>query len=63
VTAVNIAIRAADLTVLEEGTAVLQFGTWVYTATTARMFGTPVAITATALDRPGNTGTKTETWS
>jgi hypothetical protein len=63
VTEVNIAIRAADLTVLEEGAAVLQFGTWVYTATTARVFGTPVTITATALDRPGNTATKTETWS
>lgn len=62
VTAVNIAIRAEDLTVLEEGSAVLQFGTWVYTATTLRQPLVPVTIAATAVDHPGNTGTKTEAW-
>jgi hypothetical protein len=62
VTAVSVAIRAEDLTVLEEGAAVLQFGTWVYTATTAQAPGVPVTITATAVDRPGNTATKMEAW-
>jgi hypothetical protein len=63
VAAVNVAIRAEDLTVLEEGAATLENGTWVYRATTARAPGQPVTVTATALDRPGRTGSKTETWS
>jgi hypothetical protein len=63
VTAVNVAIRAEDLTVLEEGAAVFQNGSWVYTATTPRTAGEPVTITATAMDHPGHTGTMTESWS
>ena len=62
VTAVNVAIRAPDLTVREEGAAVFLLGVWVYTATTLRVAAETVTITATALDRPGNTGTKTESW-
>lgn len=63
VAGVNVAIRAADLSVLEEGAATLQLGTWVYAATTLRAAGVPITITATAADRPGNTGTKTESWT
>jgi hypothetical protein len=63
VTAVSIAIRAPDLTVREEGAAVLEFGAWVYTATTLRIAGETVTISATAVDRPGHTGTKTESWT
>jgi len=62
VMAVNVAIRASDLTVLEEGAAVLQNGTWIYTAATAVPASSAVTITATAVDRPGNTGTKTVTF-
>jgi len=62
VTAVNVAIRAPDLTVREEGAAVLQSGVWVYTATTLRIAEEAVTITATAVDRPGHTGTKIESW-
>lgn len=62
VLAVNVAIRAADLSVLEEGSAILQNGTWIYTATSAIPSSPAVTITATAVDRPGNTGTKTATF-
>jgi hypothetical protein len=62
VSAVNVTIQGADLSVLEEGAAVLQFGTWVYTSTTARAPGVPATITAIALDRPGNVATKMEPW-
>ena len=58
---VRVTLQAPDLTVLEEGPAVLQFGTWVYAATTVRPAGgVPITITATATDRPGNLGTKSE---
>ncbi|ACB76723.1 hypothetical protein [Opitutus terrae] len=63
VTAVNVAIRNADLSVLEEGAATLVNGMWVYTATTARTSGQTVSIAATAVDRPGHTGTLSETWT
>jgi hypothetical protein len=49
--------------VLEQGAAALESGIWVYHATTARTPGDPVTIAATAFDRPGNAGTKTEPWS
>lgn len=62
-TAVSVAIRAADLSVLEEGAATLTDGAWVYRATTARASGQAVTITATAVDRPGHTGAKTEPWT
>ena len=35
---------------------------WVYAATVAHPEGTPITITATAVDRPGNKGTKAVTW-
>lgn len=58
---VHVTLQAPDLSVLEEGPAVLQFGTWVYLTTTARPAdGTALTITAKATDRPGNTATKSE---
>lgn len=63
VTAVNVAIRNAGLSVLEEGAATLVNGMWVYTATTARTSGQTVSVTATAVDRPGHTGTLSATWT
>lgn len=63
VTAVTVTIQAADETVLEQGAAALTNGVWVYHATTARTAGQTVTITATAVDRPGHTGEKTESWS
>ncbi len=44
-------------TVLESGAAVVENGRWAYTTTTAVAPGTTVTVTATALDRPGNSGT------
>jgi hypothetical protein len=63
VTAVSVAIRAEDLTLLEEGAAVLQGGVWVYIATTARPAGQPLTITATAVDHASRTGNKLEIWN
>lgn len=63
VTAVNVAIRNAALSVLEEGAATLLNGMWVYNATTARTSGQTVTITATAVDRPGHTGILSGTWT
>lgn len=60
VTTVNVAIRDSALAVLEEGAAVLEQGLWVYTATTEIPAAAGITITATAVDRPGNTGTKTQ---
>lgn len=60
VVAVNLAIRDAALNVLEEGAAMLQNGLWVYTATTAIVLDPTIKVTATAVDRPGNTGSKTQ---
>ncbi len=62
VMSVSIAIRDADQTVLEEGPATLLGGAWVYAATVAHPTDTPVTITATAVDRPGNKGTLTVNW-
>jgi hypothetical protein len=63
VMAVSVAIRGPDLTLREEGAAVLVFGAWIYTATTLRIAGETVTISATAVDRPGHTGVKSESWT
>jgi hypothetical protein len=60
---VSIEIRAADGTVLEQGAATLDGGKWVYVTTVAYPAGTPITITATAVDRPGGRGSKLATWS
>jgi hypothetical protein len=62
VAAVSVAIHAADGTALETGAAAKAGDKWVYTATAAYPQGTPITITATAVDRPGNTGTLTAAW-
>lgn len=59
---VSIEIRAADGAVLEQGAATLDGGKWVYATTVAHPAGTPVTITATAVDRPGGRGSKAITW-
>lgn len=63
VTGVTVAIRAEDDALLEEGVAVLVDLDWVYTTTVAHPTGTPVSITATAVDRPGNRGSRLIMWS
>lgn len=63
VASVAIRIRTAEGTVLEQGPATRDGEKWVYTATAAYPQGTPITITATAVDRPGNQGTKSVTWS
>ena len=63
VMSVTVAIRAEDDTLLEQGAAVRVGTEWVYTTTMAHPQGTPVSITATAADRPGNKGSKMVTWS
>ena len=60
---VTVGIRAADETVLEQGVATLDAGMWVYAATMAHPAGTPVSITATAVDRPGTRASKMIMWS
>ncbi len=62
VLSVSVEIRAADGTVLESGLATKDVDKWVYTATVAHPADAPVTITATAVDRPGNKGSKTESW-
>jgi hypothetical protein len=62
---VTVQIRAEDDTLLEEGAAAFETEQrqWVYATTVAYPRGTPVSITATAVDRPGNKGSKFATWS
>ena len=60
---VRVEIRAADNTLLEQGTATKEAEKWVYPTILAHPKGTPITITATAVDRPGNKGMKPETWS
>ena len=55
VTAVTVSLADGG-TVLESGTAVVENGRWTYTTTTSVTPGTAVTVTATALDRPGNSG-------
>ena len=64
VMSLTVAIRAADDTLLEEGAAVYDAVSlkWVYAAAAAHPTGNPITITATAVDRPGNKGSKTEGW-
>lgn len=63
VMSVAVEIRAEDDTLLEQGAAVLVDTDWVYATTQVHPAGTPVTITATAVDRPGNKGSKLTTWS
>ena len=55
VTAVTVSLVDGG-TVLESGTAVVENGRWTNTTTTSVTPGTTVTVTATALDRPGNSG-------
>jgi hypothetical protein len=61
VTAVTVALANEGGVVLESGTAVVGNGRWTYTTTTNVTPGTTVTVTATALDRPGNSGSSQET--
>jgi len=63
VMSVNVVLRAEDDSLIEQGPAVLHAGVWVYLATTAHAPGLPVNITATAVDRPGHSGSKMTVWS
>jgi hypothetical protein len=63
VVSVDVEIRAADDTVLEQGAATVDGDKWVYATTVAYPAGTPVTITATAVDRPGGKGSKSVVWS
>lgn len=63
VVSVGVELRGPDGGLLEQGPAVYDRETWVYQPTGTYPAGTPVTITATAVDRPGNKGMKTETWS
>lgn len=60
VTGVEVSITDANGAVLEHGPAAAQNGSWSYTATTDLTAGQPVSIVATATDRPGHKGTKTQ---
>lgn len=62
VVVVTVEIRDQDGTLLEQGPAVEAGDKWVYATTVAHPADTPVTITATAVDRPGNKGSKTEGW-
>ena len=62
VTGLHVRIEQPNGTLIEEGEAV-QVGhspAWVYTVTAANP-GTTCKVTVTAVDRPGHTGTRTET--
>ena len=62
VTGVEVTIRNGQ--VVESGAAVKTsdgLGRWVYTATSTVASGSPLTVEATATDRPGNKGTKSET--
>ena len=56
VTEVAVSLADGDM-VLESGAAVVENGRWTYMTTTTVTLGTSVTVTATALDRPGNSGT------
>lgn len=56
VTEVTVALADEGGVVLESGAAAVENGRWTYTTTTAVTPGTTVTVTATALDRPGNSG-------
>lgn len=63
VTSVRVEIRAADNTLLEQGAATKEAEKWVYPTSLAYPKGTPITVTVTAVDRPGNKGSKMITWS
>lgn len=54
VTGVTVTLVDEGDVVLESGAAVVENGRWTYTTTTIVTPGTTVTVTATALDRPGN---------
>jgi hypothetical protein len=56
VTSIDVAIRVADGSYIEQGPASNADGPWVYTATTQLPPGQQVTIEAFAKDRPGNIG-------
>ncbi|MBK8905711.1 MAG: hypothetical protein IPM53_31300 [Anaerolineaceae bacterium] len=56
VMAVTVTLANEGGAVLESGAAVVENGRWTYTTTTAVTPGTTVTVTATAVDRPGNSG-------
>lgn len=58
VVSVHVVIRDAADAVVEQGAAILDRESWLYTATTAPAAGEPLTITVVATDRPGNEGTK-----
>ena len=61
VVAVTVRLTNEGGTVLESGSAVVENGRWTYTTTTNVTPGTTVTVTATAFDRPGNSGSTEET--
>jgi hypothetical protein len=62
VMSVMVEVHGQDGTLLEKGAAAMENAMWVYATTVAHPAGTPVTITATAADRPGNKATKMVTW-
>ncbi len=56
VTAVTVSLADEGDVVLESGAAMVENGRWTYTTTTNVTPGTTVTVTATAVDRPGNSG-------
>ncbi len=61
VVVVTVTLTNEGGTVLESGAAVVENGRWTYTTTTNVTPGTTVTVTATAFDRPGNSGSTEET--
>ena len=58
VMSVRVALRETSGALIEQGNAVKSGEDWLYTATTLVALGHPIKIEATAVDRPGNTGTR-----
>lgn len=63
VTSVQVTLRAEDDSLLEEGAAAMLPEGWVYTTTGTYPPGTPISITATAVDRFGHQASKLGVWS
>ena len=64
VVSVHVAISKATGEPIESGAAVKTAadpGRWTYTTTASVAPGTPIKVEVGATDRPGHTGTKTET--
>lgn len=62
VASVKVVIRTAANAVLEQGPAALANGRWSYAATVPVAAGATVTIEATALDRPGHSGSLSVPW-